>query len=184
MDFLRSPEDPTPDTQQGTIMSVSVVHFGEDMWYRLPVLRSVGYNVEQCDSLEHLSTFLAWSPDMVVLEEEPLVALRKAISFTRARSNASVVLFRHEVSTTLVEECDLIIPSLTAPEDWLLELAILLERSRTIRADSQALAQKSASLRKDAAAVREMTREIRARSVRQRAGFIEHPWGKPEPPSE
>jgi hypothetical protein len=165
-------------------MSVSVVHFGEDMWYRLPVLRSAGYNVEQCDSLENFSTFLAWGPEMVILEEEPQVPLRKAISFARARSNASLVLFRHELATPLVEECDLVIPSLTAPEEWLVEIATLLEQSRIIRADSQALAQKSASLRKDAAAVREMTREIRARSVRQRAGFIEHPWGKPEPPSE
>ena len=165
-------------------MATTVVHFGEDMWYRLPVLRSAGYRVEQCDSLEHFSTFLAWGPDMVVLEEEPLVPLRKAISFTRARSTATLVLFRHELATTLVEGCDLVIPSLTAPEEWLVELATLLERSRTIRADSQALAQESASLRKDAAAVREMTREIRARSIRQRAGFIEHPLGKPEPPSE
>ncbi len=165
-------------------MAANVVHFGEDMWYRLPVLRSAGYRVEQCDSLEHFSTFLAWGPDMVVLEEEPLVPLRRAISFTRARSTAHLVLFRHELSSTLVEGCDLVIPSLTAPEEWLVDLATLLERSRIIRADSQALVQKSASLRQDAANVREMTREIRARSVRQRAGFTEHLPTTPEPPSE
>jgi hypothetical protein len=121
---------------------------------------------------------------VVVLEEEPLVPLLKAISFTRARSSASLVLFRHDLGAALVEECDLVIPSLTAPEEWLCEIATLLERSRTIRADSQALAQKSASLRQDAAAVREMTREIRARSIRQRAPIFEHPLSKPEPPSE
>jgi hypothetical protein len=165
-------------------MAATVVHFGEDICYRLPVLRSAGYTVEQCDSLEHFSTFLAWGPDMVVLEEEPLVPLRKAISFTRARSKASVVLFRHDTGTMLLEECDLVIPTLTAPEEWLVEIATLLEQSRTIRADSQALAQKSASLREGSAAVREMTREIRARSVRQRATIFEYPRSKPEPPSE
>jgi hypothetical protein len=165
-------------------MAVTVVHFGEDICYRLPVLRSAGYAVEQCDSLEHFSMFLAWDPDVVVLEEEPLVPLRKAISFTRARSNASLVLFRHDLGTTLVEECDLVIPTLTAPEEWLVEIATLLERSRIIRADSQTLVQKSALLREDSAAVRELTREIRARSIRQRARTFEHLGDKPEPPSE
>lgn len=165
-------------------MAATVVHFGVDICYRLPVLRSVGYAVEQCDSIEHFSTFLAWDPDMVVLEDEPLVPLRKAISFARARSSASLVLFRNDTATMLVEECDLIIPSLTAPEEWLGEMATLLEQSRTIRADSQALLRKSASLRQDVAAVREMTREIRARSVRQRAKTFEQAWGKPEPPSK
>lgn len=165
-------------------MAATVVHFGEDICYRVPVLRSAGYAVEQCDSLEHFSTFLAWNPDVVALEEEPLIPLRKAISFARARSSASLVLFQHDISATPLEECDLIVPALTAPEEWLDEIATLLERSRTIRADSQALVRKSASLRQDAAAVREMTREIRARSVRQRAETFEHPWGKPNPPSE
>jgi hypothetical protein len=165
-------------------MAAIVVHFGEDICYRVPVLRSAGYAVEQCDSMEHFSTFLSWDPDVVVLEEEPQVPLRKAISFTRARSSASLVLFRHEMNTMLVEECDLVVPTLTAPEEWLNEIATLLERSRSIRADSQALAQKSASLREDSAGVREMAREIRARSIRQRARSFEHPGGKPEFPSE
>ena len=159
-------------------MAATVVHFGEDICYRLPVLRSAGYAVEQCDSLEQFSTFLSSAPDVVVLEEDPQVPLLKAISFTRARSSASLVLFRHDIAMTLAEGCDLVIPTLTAPEEWLSKIAMLLERSCSAGEDSQALVRKSASLRQDAAAVKEMNREIRAQSIRQRAGTFEQPPSK------
>jgi hypothetical protein len=156
-------------------MVATVVHFGEDVCYRLPVLRSAGYAVEQCDSLEQFSTFLSSAPDVVVLEEEPQVPLLKAISFTRARSSASLVLFRHDSATTLAEECDLIIPALTAPEEWLSEIATLLQRSCAAREDSRALVRKPATPHQDATAVKEMTREVRARATLQRTGTFEHP---------
>ena len=61
-------------------------------------------------------------------------------SLARARSAAPIILFPNSSRTYHTEqEVDLIVPSFTPPEEWLLKLATLIVRSRTRRAYSQLL---------------------------------------------
>jgi hypothetical protein len=168
-------------------MATSVIHFGEDICFRLPVLESAGYSVAECHSIELLSAALRHNPEAVLLEEEPQSLIEAAAFLTRSRSAASLILFHSEVDSFTAGDFDLVIPSLTPPEEWLSEIADLLQQSRTIRAESQTLLKASSSLRQDSAAVRKAVSEERARSIRERARSIGHGWGnhaQTDPPSD
>lgn len=168
-------------------MATSFIHFGEDLCFRLPVLESAGYSVAECHSIELLSAALGQNPEAVLLGEEPKVLAEAAAILTRSRSAASLILFRSEVDSFTAGDFDLIIPSLTSPEEWLSEIADLLQRSRTIRAESQTLLRASSSLREDSAAVRKAVTEERARSIRERSRAAGQSWGnfaKIDPPSD
>jgi hypothetical protein len=158
-------------------MATSFIHIGEDLCFRLPVLESAGYSVAECHSIELLSAALGRNPEAVLLEEEPKVLTEAAAILTRSRSAASLILFRSEVDSFTAGDFDLIIPSLTSPEEWLSQIAGLLQRSRTIRAESQTLLRASWSLREDSAAVRKAVSEERARSIRERSRAAGQSWG-------
>jgi hypothetical protein len=168
-------------------MATSVVHFGEDICFRLQVLESAGYSVAECHSIELLSSALRQNPEAVLLEEEPQSLIEAAAFLTRSCSAASLVLFRSEVDSFTAGDFDLVVPSLTPPEEWLSEIADLLQRSRAVRAESQTLHKASLFLRQDSAAVRKAVCEERARSIRERARSIGHGWGnhaETDPPSD
>jgi hypothetical protein len=154
--------------KEGTL-AATIVHFGEDPCFRVPVLRSAGYTVAACESLDQLAILLSGDAEAIAFEDEPDFPTREAVALARARSSAPVVLFRNVPELLVPDEFDLVIPSLTAPEDWLKKIANLLEHSRAIRAASQTLHQTSASLREDSAAIRAQTRRIRERSIWQRS---------------
>ena len=124
-------------------MAASVVHFGDDVCFRLPVLRSAGYTVAECDSLEMLTAALARNPDAVLLEAEPLAPMRDAAVLVRSSSRAALILFCNETGRPVPDEFDLVIPSLTAPEQWLDKIAALLQQSRTMRPQAQTHFQES-----------------------------------------
>lgn len=157
-------------------MAANVIHFGEDVCFRLPVLESAGYSVAECHSVELLSAALGQNPEAVLLEEEPKALTEAAAILIRSRSAASLILFRSEVDSFTAGDFDLVIPSLTPPEEWLSEIATLLERSHSIRMESQTLHRESSSLRQDSAAVRKAVSEERARSIRERSRNG-HIWG-------
>jgi hypothetical protein len=158
-------------------MATSVVHCGEDICFRLPVLESAGYSVTECHSVELLAEALTQNPEAVLLEEEPKVLVEAAVFLTRSRSTASLILFRSEVDGFETSDFDLVIPSLTPPEEWLNEIATLLQRSRAIRAESQVIREESLSLRQGSAAVRKAVSEERARSLRERSKSFGRGWG-------
>lgn len=167
-------------------MATNLIHFGEDICFRLPVLQSAGYAVADCHSVEMLSAALSKGPEAVLLEEEPKLLVQAAAFLTRSRSTASLILFRSEVDSFTAGDFDLIIPSLTPPDEWLTEIVTLLERSRTIRMESQTLLKASSLLRQDSAALRKVVSEERARSIRERSKN-EHIWGSLaniDPPSD
>jgi uncharacterized membrane protein YccC len=153
-------------------MAASIVHFGEDFCFRRSVLRSAGYVVVECDFMEGLSSALTWNPDAVVLEEEPRPLIYEALSLTRSRSTASLILFRKDIDSVIPDQFDLVIPSLTEPQQWLSDIAALIARSRSIRAQLQTLTQKSASLRQDSAAVRKSVRKEREGSIPERSKYF------------
>lgn len=160
-------------------MATTIIHFGEDTCFRLPVLRSAGYTVEECESLDVFAGLLNGNTDAVMLEEEPEISAPRVVTLIRARSSAPIILFRNGGIQSASDGFDLIIPALTAPEDWLRQIADLLEQSRAVRAESMALTQTAAALRQESAAVREAAGRIRERSIAQRSASIHDPWKLP-----
>lgn len=155
--------------------SATVLHFGLDQCFRLRVLESAGFAVEDCPSLDTLSAELLRKPDALVLEDEPAAQVMKAISLSRLYPNVPLVLFRSSepVSEGLACSADLTIPSFTAPELWLREIEDLVERTRTLAAESQRIRAQSAALIQHCAAVRRSLQRTRAIS-RQRRRFLEN----------
>jgi hypothetical protein len=119
-------------------MAASVVHFGEDFCFRVSVLKSAGYVVAECDSVDGLSRALTWNPDAVVLEEGPRALIYEAISLTRSRSTASLILFRKNIDRFIPDVFDLVIPSLTEPQQWLNDIAALIARTKHLRSVTDA----------------------------------------------
>jgi hypothetical protein len=106
----------------------SLVHFGVDTCFRLPVLRSAGFWIVECESMEDFSLALASHPDAVVLEEEPDRGAEQAIALARSGTEAPLVLFAAEPSLRIYE-VDLMIPAFTTPERWLEQIQALLGRT-------------------------------------------------------
>jgi hypothetical protein len=77
----------------------------------------------------------------------------QVISVVRSQTSAPITLFPDSGRNYETEEIDLIVPSFTPPEEWLLHLANLIVHSRTVRAYSQVLRQQSELLRQESAAV-------------------------------
>lgn len=161
-------------------MAATIVHFGQDTCFRLPVLRSAGYAVEECESLDRLSGLLAGNADAVMLEEEWQLYTPEAVALTRAYSSAPVVLFRNEPNPVVFDGFDLVIPPLTAPEDWLRQIADLLEHSHAVQTAASELARSSATLRQESASVRDESRRLRECSIDQRSAAIPVGWETPE----
>ena len=107
----------------------SLVHFGVDTCFRLPVLRSAGFRIAECESMEELSQALRSHPDAVVLEEDPDKGALQVIALAWSQSDAPVVLFASEPCLETYR-VDLIIPAFTTPERWLEEIKALVERTR------------------------------------------------------
>ncbi len=160
----------------GIAMIGNIVHFGHDVCFRLPVLRSAGFNVAQCSSIERFSLVLDWSPDAVLVAEEPRLLIDKAVSLARLRSTAPLIHFHEPVAASRVDQFDLIIPSLTPPEEWLLRVSTLIEESRILRQQATAIRLGASSLQTESAEVRTVFRERLSRSIRQRTEKIEDPW--------
>jgi hypothetical protein len=106
----------------------SLVHFGVDTCFRLPVLRSAGFRIVECESINEFSLALTSHPHAVVLEEEPDSAAGQAIAVARSQSDAPVILFAAEPCLHSYR-VDLIIPAFTTPERWLEQIWALVERT-------------------------------------------------------
>jgi len=147
-------------------MGVRIVHYGVDDCHRVPVLKFAGYSIADCQSIAQLhaalqSTLMAGA---VVMSEIDDLAPRRAVSIVRTISTAPLVLFPGRASSILEPEFDLVIPALTPPEQWLGEMAELIDRYFANRIRSQALKAQSAALREQAAWARDKFHQERLRS--------------------
>jgi hypothetical protein len=123
-------------------MAARVIHFGVDDCYRLSVLRRAGYDIDDCSNLIQLRAVLESNgeADAVMVNDSTGSIPEFVFSLARARSAAPIILFPNSSRTYQTEqEVDLIVPSFTPPEEWLLKLATLIVRSRALRAYSQLL---------------------------------------------
>lgn len=138
-------------------MDAQVLHIGADDCHRVAVLRSVGYEVDECLSLPHLARALERRRgiDAVFLTESDGLSHEQAIQLAR-QCSAPVILFLRSNIEGPVRQVDLAVEPLTSPSSWLRDVSALLEWSRGVRARS-----KSAS---------ESLRLLEMRKVRQIGG--------------
>jgi hypothetical protein len=157
-------------------MAANLVYFGVDTCHRLPVLMRAGYMVENCGSALQLEAVFDSScpAEAVLMTDHEGKLPQDAITLTRSRSLAPLILFRDSNHSYAESAFDLVIPSLTPPGQWLEQIALLLEESRVLRAKSVLLRAESwmmqheaILLQRDAAELRDKTQLERARSVRE-----------------
>jgi hypothetical protein len=138
-------------------MSVSLVHYGVDECLRVPVLQYAGFDVAECDSFSDLEQILRGQHvDAVVFAELPAEVL---IGDVHRISEALLVCF---TSGTFAYEyqLDLVIARPARPEEWLVSIGNLLEKSSGLRLQYQAARIEADGLRAESAAVRERTRRL------------------------
>lgn len=81
-------------------MACRIIHFGPDHAHRLMVLRSAGYAIDDCDSLDGLERAFEIEPgaDAVAVTETDArldgQAPEQVISLVRASSRAPLILFQ------------------------------------------------------------------------------------------
>jgi hypothetical protein len=151
-------------------MAAHVLHIGTDDCHRVAVLRSVGYKVDECASLQQLATALdgARDADALILAESDDIAPEQAIQLARDRCEAPLIFFRRTGQGASEDEFDLVIPPLTSPERWVKEVGGFLERSRMLRDQTQVISEQSRLLQKETRILRQDSERERERSVRER----------------
>ncbi len=144
-------------------MAARVIHFGVDKCQRLNILKRAGYSLDVCSSLVHLRLALnsEIDADVVMMSDDEGSVPAEAISLTRSESLVPVIFFPSSDRSTESAQFDLVVPTFTPPEDWLLDLALLIVRSRAIRDRSQIMIEQSRKLRQG-------SEEARARSYKER----------------
>jgi len=150
-------------------MAARVIHFGVDDCYRLSVLRRAGYIIHDCSNLIQLGTALDADADAdaVMVNDSDGSVTEHAISLARSRTLAPIVLFPNSKRKYRTDQIDLVVPSFTPPQEWLLELGNLIVHSRAVRECSRLLQEQSQQLRRESEQVRGKSREERARSRRE-----------------
>jgi hypothetical protein len=119
-------------------MDAHVLHIGADDCHRVAVLRSVGYQVNECLSLPHFARALepGKGVDAVFLTESDGFSNGSAIQLARQRSTP-VILFLRSNEGDPARQVDLVVEALTPPSKWLRDVNALLEWSRGVRAQSK-----------------------------------------------
>jgi hypothetical protein len=151
---------------KGSGMAARVIHYGLDECHRLRILRNAGYAVDDCHSLPQLREALSTDggAEAVFITEEIGYLPEAAVSLTKSSSRAPLVLFRCSTGEYEEEKFDLVVESLTPPQQWLSEVETLILHSQGVRAQSQLISMQSALLRRESAAMRERSSAERERS--------------------
>jgi hypothetical protein len=151
------------------VAAASLIHFGLDVCFRIPVLEDAGYSVIEClginDLHAHLTGFQQF--DAVAMGSTQDVRLGSVISLVRATSTAPLILFKSFDEEHPDDEFDLVIPVCVLPNRWLKDIDSLIRESRGLRAHSRALRASSASLREDSTALAGKSRVECERSRRE-----------------
>jgi hypothetical protein len=153
-------------------MAARVIHFGPDDCYRLNVLRRAGYDIAGCNNLVELCKTLesdAEADAVLVNDSQGSIPLQ-AISTTRSRTSAPIILFPHPIRTYDADKIDLLVAAFTPPEEWLLDLANLIIHFRTVRAVSRLIRGQSEMLRRESAAAaraKSLDERRRARQIKR-----------------
>lgn len=122
-------------------MAARFIHFGWDDCYRVQVLRSVGFEVRESQSLDGLRIDLQRDEpvDAVVLSEDEAHQIREAATVVRQNSVAPLILFRRTEGPMDESLFDQVYSSLVPPRQWLMQTARLIARSRSLQQESARL---------------------------------------------
>jgi len=114
---------------------IRMIHFGLDDCFRIPILESAGYSVDQCDSVSQLHAALleADQADVVMMVENERYDPRGAMFLTRTTSSAALILFQSGDYHYEESDFDLIVQVLSDPSEWLGDIKKLIERRRAVR---------------------------------------------------
>lgn len=119
-------------------MTAYALHLGQDYCHRVPILETAGYKVEECASLDQLQAKLEQLSDIeaifVTELEDPVP--EDAVIVARAYSGAPVILFRSSMRALDESRFDLVIPTLSRPSDWLMDVNAVLAKKRRFRVHS------------------------------------------------
>jgi hypothetical protein len=119
-----------PLSHGDTVASVRLIHFGSDDCHRVNVLRSAGYFVDDCRSMRAFQEALTAErkPDAVFITEREDDPAGDAVSLIKTCSTAPLILFRRSHGDLSDGSFDLVIESLTPPQQWLQEIDQLIAR--------------------------------------------------------
>lgn len=142
----------------------TVLHVGEDVCLRIPVMQSVGLSVVRCECSRnaiHEVFSRGLTAEAVIFHSDLRPPLAEAVHSARTLSVATLVLFQNP--TVYFEECefDLIIHSFTPPAVWLKRLEEVIAASRQGHEFFR-------NPRDECAEVRAKSRALRALSERNR----------------
>lgn len=104
------------------LMAASILYFGPDEWSRVQVLKSAGYSVRECHTLEELESALETSPqpDAVMVNGVGHAYAHPAAKIIHTQmALAPVIIFPSQDEPAFEKSADLVIPPLTPPEEWL-----------------------------------------------------------------
>jgi hypothetical protein len=133
-------------------MAATLVYYGLDTCHRMAVLSQAGYSIENSNSLGDLDQTLGSCSQAtaVLMTDHDGLLPQDAIALARSRSTALLILFRDSNLACADSSFDLVIPSLTPPEQWLTHIADLIDQSHH-HSDSQPLPTKAGTSRQQAA---------------------------------
>jgi CxxC-x17-CxxC domain-containing protein len=155
-------------------MAARIVHFGQELGNRFPLLRSSGYLVDHYetilefrDALQSNIQHAAISTSEVRSDFSPLVVLT-----ARTYSTAPLILFSTRTAmplptgvsenagtlTASEADYDLVVPASTPSRAWIGEIGALIEHSREVRETSRRIVEQSARLRVELEALIAKTR--------------------------
>lgn len=142
-------------------MATTILHIGDDLCRRIPVMQTAGLLVFHCKA-EIPAVDRAFDRDedysAVVFHNDIAAVPEDAVRETRSLSEAPFVLFQNPTVASNEDEFDLVIPALTPPDIWLRKLQEAIQASRET-------CERSLNLRKDCAAVRSRSRRLRLKSL-------------------
>jgi CxxC-x17-CxxC domain-containing protein len=154
-------------------MAASILHFGQELGNRFPLLRNAGYSINRYGTIVEFSDALQSGEfDAVSLSDLDDEASPLVVRTARTHSTAPLILFRTRdvISFPNGEEkpagdeanqekdFDLVIPVGASPRAWIGDIAALIARSRDIRLRSRQLVERSQHLREEVEAVTAKTR--------------------------
>jgi hypothetical protein len=110
----------------------AVYYDADDTDLRAAVLRAAGYEVDECFSLRELADCLKadQSTDLVCIADTRDRPAEGALALARGSSRAPIVLFGSTGHHCSQRSWDLEIEPLTAPSEWLEDIAELLAETR------------------------------------------------------
>jgi hypothetical protein len=135
--------------------TATILHVGEDICYRIPLMEMAGLRVRQAPcTVEGLRRALGAHEQFSSLAFEVETGPVPVPVLNVARSQPSpLVLFENPTTECLPDPFDLVIPHHTPPDVWLQCLRVVIGHSRELREFSR-------QLREDAAGTRQNSKQL------------------------